>query len=261
MAARIAGNDDWLAAGETRANAVLAASVGRYSTTMARVGLALIAVERGDVSSAEEQYSVLAEVPGIMVFYVGTDQVLGQLSATMGLLDQAVGHFEDSLDFCRKPGYRPNLAWTCYDYACALSQRNETGDNEKAVALLGESLEIATQLGMRPLMDLVTENQAALGTQPAATATYPDGLTQREVEVLRLSLPRAEATAKSPKSWSSPRAPPAGTWPTSTRRSALPTAPRLPGTPSGRAYCPWTKPRHLIPENSLPAVLSHFPFL
>ena len=186
MVARIAGNDDWLAAGETRANAVLAASVGRYSATMARVGLALIAVERGDVSSAEEQYIVLAEVPGIMVFYMGTDHVLGQLSVTLGRLDQAVGHFEDSLDFCRKPGYRPNLTWTCYDYAGALSQRNETGDEEKAIALLSESLDIATQLGMRPLMELVTERQAEMETQPAAQATYPDGLTQREVEVLRL---------------------------------------------------------------------------
>ncbi len=186
LVARIAGNDDWLEAGETRANAVLAASVGRYSTTIARVGLALIAVERGDISSAEEQYSVLEQVPGIMVFYVGTDHVLGQLSVTLERLDQAVGHFEDSLDFCRKPGYRPNLAWTCYDYAGALSQRNGTGDQEKAVALLGESLDIATQLGMRPLMELVTDRQTSMETQPAATASYPGGLTQREIEVLRL---------------------------------------------------------------------------
>ena len=186
MAARIAGNDDWLVAGETRANAVLAASVGRYSTTMARVGLALIAVERGDISSAEEQYSVLEQVPGIMVFYVGTDHVLGQLSVTLGRLDQAVAHFENSLEFCRKAGYQPNLAWTCYDYADALSQRSEADDRERATGLLGEALEISTELGMRPLMELVSQRQAEMETQPAAQANYPDGLTQREVEVLRL---------------------------------------------------------------------------
>ncbi len=55
VVARIAGNDEWLAAGETRAKAVLAASVGLFSTTIARVGLALIAVERGDAASAEER--------------------------------------------------------------------------------------------------------------------------------------------------------------------------------------------------------------
>ena len=175
-----------MAAAETRANAVLAASVGRYSTTLARVSLALIAVERGDISSAEEQYSALAEVPGIMVFYMGTDHVLGQLSVTLGRLDRAVGHFEDSLGFCRKAGFQPNLAWTCYDYADALYQRSEAGDRERATGLLGEALEISTELGMRPLMELVTQRQAEMETQRAAPANYPDGLTQREVEVLRL---------------------------------------------------------------------------
>ena len=35
-------------------------------------------------------------------------------------LDHGTAHFEDALDFCRKVGYRPELAWTCCDYADAL---------------------------------------------------------------------------------------------------------------------------------------------
>jgi len=35
-------------------------------------------------------------------------------------LDRAAAHFEDELAFCRKAGYRPDLAWTCHDYADAL---------------------------------------------------------------------------------------------------------------------------------------------
>ncbi len=138
------------------------------------------------MASAEEQYDALAPVPGIMVFYIGTDQVLGLLSVTLGRLGQAVAHFEDSLEFCRNAGYRPNLAWTCYDYAAALSQRHGSGDRERAVALLDESLAISDELGMRPLMERIAVLREALETQPAAPATYPDGLTQREVEVLRL---------------------------------------------------------------------------
>ena len=186
MVAQIAGNDDWLTAGETRSKAVLSASLGLFSTTMARVGLALVAVQRGDTASAEEQYAALAPVPGIMVFYIGTDQVLGQLSVTLGRLDQAVAHFEDSLEFCRRAGYRPNLAWTCYDYAGALVQRTGSGDRERANALLDESLAISDELGMRPLMERIAVLREAIETQPALPATYPDGLTQREVEVLRL---------------------------------------------------------------------------
>ncbi len=39
---------------------------------------------------------------------------------------------------------------------------------------------------MRPLMERTTARGEAMQTQPVAPATYPDGLTQREVEVLRL---------------------------------------------------------------------------
>ena len=186
VAAQIAGNDEWLTVAETRAKRVLSAAAGLFSATMARVGLALIAVQRDDAASAQEQYDALAPVPGILVFYIGTDQVLGLLSITLGRLDQAVAHFEDSLDFCRKAGYRPNLAWTCYDYAGALSQRNRSGDHMRAVELLDESLVISEDLGMLPLMERVSVLREAIETQPAAPATYPDGLTQREVEVLRL---------------------------------------------------------------------------
>ena len=78
------------------------------------------------------------------------------------------------------------MAWTCCDYADALCQRNGPGDRERAAALLDESLAISTELGMRPLMERVALRQEAMGTQPAAPATYPGGLTQREMEVLRL---------------------------------------------------------------------------
>jgi len=80
----------------------------------------------------------------------------------MGDLDLAVGHFDDSLSFCRKAGFRPELAWTCCDYADTLLQRNESGDHEKATALLDESLAISSGLGMRPLMERVLSRREIL---------------------------------------------------------------------------------------------------
>ncbi len=41
------------------------------------------------------------------------DRLLGLLSQTMENRDQAAAHFEEALTFCRKAGYRPELAWTC----------------------------------------------------------------------------------------------------------------------------------------------------
>ncbi len=104
----------------------------------------------------------------------------------MGNLDQAVIHLEEALIFCRKAGYRPELAWTCCDYADLLIQRNNEGDRTKAMSLLDESLAISTALGMRPLMERVAALQERAASQPATSPAYPSGLTHREVEVLCL---------------------------------------------------------------------------
>ena len=80
----------------------------------------------------------------------------------MGEFDKASEHFEDALVFCRRAGYRPELAWTCCDYADTLLQRGEPGDREKAVSLLDESLAISSELGMRPLMERVLSRRDIL---------------------------------------------------------------------------------------------------
>ena len=84
------------------------------------------------------------------------------LAQTMGNLDQAAGHFEDATAFCRIAGYRPELAWTCCDYADTLLQRHGLGDREKAMSLLEESLAISSELGMRPLMERVLSRREIL---------------------------------------------------------------------------------------------------
>ena len=153
----------------------------------AQAGLALLAVQKGGQSAAKEHYANLLGYRGTMILTVSlADRLLGLLSQTMGNLDQAADHFEDALAFCRKAGYRPELAWTCCDYADALLQRSASGDGDKAHSFLEESLSISTELGMRPLMERVTERLERLQSQPDAAPAYPDGLTEREVEVLRL---------------------------------------------------------------------------
>ena len=88
---------------------------------------------------------------------------------TMGNLDQAAAHFDEGLAFCRKAGYRPELAWTLCDYADLLRDRASTGsagtamgDREKAVAMYDESLQIAKEFGMRPLMERVLSRKDIL---------------------------------------------------------------------------------------------------
>jgi DNA-binding CsgD family transcriptional regulator len=128
-----------------------------------------------------------------MYFQISVDRLLGLLAQTMGNLDKAAQHFEDALAFCRKAGYRPELAWTCCDYADMLLNHVGAqhavplhGDRQKAMSLLDESLSISSELGMRPLMERVAALRDRAASAPQAAPAYPDRLTQREVEVLRL---------------------------------------------------------------------------
>ncbi len=91
------------------------------------------------------------------------DRLLGLLAQTMGSLGLAAEHFEEALIFCRKAGYRPELAWSCCDYADMLLERNDEGDRVKAMSLLDESLGISSELGMRPLMERVLSRREILG--------------------------------------------------------------------------------------------------
>jgi len=134
----------------------------------ARIGLALMAVQQRDATAASELYRALEPIRGSMSPQssicpgLPVDRILGLLSQTVGNIDQTVAHFENALAFCRKAGYRPELAWTCCDYADTLLQRDESGDREKAMSLLDESLAISSELGMRPLMERVLSRREIL---------------------------------------------------------------------------------------------------
>ena len=185
---RVTGFKDHSALAEEAAYAVLSEqSATIYLAACARLGLSLLAAQSGNAERASEQYGHLVPIPRVyLAGLITSDRILGLLSQTMGNLDQATEHFEDSLTFCRKAGYLPELAWTCHDYADTLLQRNGPGDHEKAKSLMEESLSISTELGMRPLMERVAALQERAEAHPARAPAYPDGLSHREVEVLRL---------------------------------------------------------------------------
>ena len=152
----------------------------------ARVGASLLAVINDDTEAAGEQYAALESWAGVAAVGANVDRVLGLLAGTMGNMDQAMAHFEDALAFNGKAGYRPYLAWACFDYADILVRRDGPDDRAKAIILLDEALAISTELGMRPLMGRVITLQERGQAQPVPAPAFPDGLTRREVEVIRL---------------------------------------------------------------------------
>ena len=134
----------------------------------ANIGRALIAVIRDDQESAKDLYASLSSISGVMWPQspmgpeISTDRILGLLSYTIGELDRSEGHFKAAQNFCRNAGYRPELAWVCYEYASALSARNTVGDQATASLLLDESLAISTELNMRPLMERILAKREIL---------------------------------------------------------------------------------------------------
>ena len=139
-----------------------------------------------------EQYAAL-EAERSSVLYTGwmcLDHLLGLLATTQGRFDQAMVYFEDAMAFCRRAGHRPELAWICYGYADTLLveaslKPGPTPENQaKAISLLQESLATSSELGMKPLMQRITDRLELLESHPVPA--YPDGLTEREVEVLSL---------------------------------------------------------------------------
>jgi ATP/maltotriose-dependent transcriptional regulator MalT len=184
--ARITGTIDHFDSARDAAEATMASLYAfPIVTLLARVGLATMAVQQGDKQAARQHYAALKAERGPVQYagWICLDRLLGLLAHTMGDLDKAVEHFEDALAFCRRSGYRPELAWTCYDYANILYDK---GQNEKPLALLDEALAISSELGMKPLIERITALQERASLQPPKAPMYSGALTQREVEVLRL---------------------------------------------------------------------------
>jgi len=109
------------------------------------------------------------------------DRLLGLLADTQGKADRAGDHFEAALAMNQLTGGRPWLAHAQYGYADLLL-RGRTGGTERAAGLLDSALATARELGMAAL----EQRCARLMGKLEDRLVYPDGLSKREVDVLRL---------------------------------------------------------------------------
>ena len=82
-----------------------------------------------------------------------------------------------------RTGARPWLANTQLEYGVMLASRRATGDRKRAAEFFDAALASARALGMKALEERA---ERLLAKSPTSTPKLPDGLTPREVEVLRL---------------------------------------------------------------------------
>jgi DNA-binding CsgD family transcriptional regulator/tetratricopeptide (TPR) repeat protein len=129
-------------------------------------------------------YPLLAPLAGRNVMighgvacYGAADRYLGVLAATLGDTDDAAGHFEAALHLNRQIGASTWLAHTAYEYGRMLLAQE---DSDRGEQLLAEAALLAETVGMPTLLARVR------ALAPVSSPALPDGLSIRELDVLRL---------------------------------------------------------------------------
>jgi DNA-binding CsgD family transcriptional regulator/tetratricopeptide (TPR) repeat protein len=160
-------------------------SAVRNAVVQARLGHALLAVLNADIDECETELEALAPFESVMPTQSGLTmgRVLGLLAHAAGQKRRAWTHFEAGLVFCRASGFKPELAWTCHDYAAALLDSGSRDDKAKAAALLDEGEQIAAAIGLDPLRKRIAAFRERYRLR---LERNPAGLTTREFEVLQL---------------------------------------------------------------------------
>jgi DNA-binding CsgD family transcriptional regulator len=113
-------------------------------------------------------------------------RALGLLATVLGNYDEATVHFEKAMDFYKTGGFHPEVAWTCADSIRPFVARGTSKDLQAAAGLAQEGLRMANEYNMPALREVLSDIAVQLEPFRAAGVSYPDGLTEREVQVLRL---------------------------------------------------------------------------
>jgi DNA-binding CsgD family transcriptional regulator len=109
--------------------------------------------------------------------YGSGDRYLGMLAATLGDFARAERHFEAALELNERMGAMTWLAHTHFEYGRTLLRN---GEPERAGAQLAEAGALADRHGLTALRARIE----SLG--PTAATDNPSGLSDRELEILRL---------------------------------------------------------------------------
>jgi DNA-binding CsgD family transcriptional regulator/tetratricopeptide (TPR) repeat protein/energy-coupling factor transporter ATP-binding protein EcfA2 len=122
------------------------------------------------------------------------ERILGVIAAQDGRREKMETHFEAALQSATAMQSVPELAATRVDYADALASRGGAEDRERAIDLLDVAAPDIVRLGANRLLKRAGEiaerlqapMPAAVSEVPRRRQAFPDKLSAREVEVLRL---------------------------------------------------------------------------
>ena len=88
--------------------------------------------------------------------------ILGDLASVIGMQHESEQHYLRFLKESRDSKLMVRVAEGCVSYSEFLLDRNGPGDREKAIELQDEAISIATELGMKPLLERVLAKREIL---------------------------------------------------------------------------------------------------
>jgi DNA-binding CsgD family transcriptional regulator len=155
--------------------------------------LAEVSVFLQDEERAARIYELLLPYARCGIILGGAAVCVGSGARFLGLLSslqrrwaEAEAHFEEALSFNEKLGARPALVRTRHDFAAMLLKRRRGDDVDRAAELAERALRDARQMGMGAVVTQLEALAQAAAAHHGRRTDYPDGLTARELEVLRL---------------------------------------------------------------------------
>jgi len=117
-------------------------------------------------------------------------QVLGLIAADNKWWEKAEAHYAEAIDVAERAGSRPELARSRLEYAEMLAARGSRGDRDRAAQLLNRAAPIfealKAELFVQRAAQLAESLEAQVLVRSASRPSYPDNLSEREVEVLQL---------------------------------------------------------------------------
>jgi hypothetical protein len=137
--------------------------------------LAEVAALSRSTGSAAILYRALAPWAQLNVVNVAegargsVSRYLGLLATTVGRHKQAAAYFDQAIANNARMGALPWLAHTQRDYTQLLLTRNEPGDRDRALELIGEAIFTYKRVGMDPWAAKAAELERALKSAPAAS--------------------------------------------------------------------------------------------
>ena len=163
----------------------LLAPVSREAFLASRGLIATLRRDKDAAAGCREALVGAREIIGLAKG-LSRDRLLGLLADVEGDFEAASLYFESALEFLRPGGYRFELACACADYAAHLLGRPGRLDRQRVRELIDEGAALAAELPVIPFQARFEDLESRLAGRRGGRPEYPDGLTEREVEVLRL---------------------------------------------------------------------------